>query len=165
MIPVKKEHLWSPNNQARTNSIFLETSKTDEIPVLTLEIEDPNLPCLKTLYMAYCVKDPTEVVFAEMVFADLKYWNRLKKAKFFAPFLEEWRLLAEEKRKQVAFEAIFEEIESKGRNSFAAAKYIIEQPWQPKTKEVKRKNNLTTERALTPFQEDMERLKESGLLQ
>lgn len=165
MIPVKKEDLWSTNNQARTHSIFLETAKPGETPVLTLEAEDSELVCLKTLYMSYAVTDPTEVLFAETVFADLKYWKRLKEAKFFQAYLNEWRELAEEKRKQIAFNAIIQEIESKSRNSFAAAKYLIEEPWKPKTKESKARSQKTTEKALTPFQEDVERLKDLGFLQ
>lgn len=165
MIPIPKDVLWATNNQARTHSIFLETAKPGEIPALTIEAEHPTLPCLKSLYLSFAVRDPTEVTFAEVVFNDLKYWIRLREAKFFKQYVEEWRVLAEEKRKQIAFEAIIKEVEEGGRSSFTAAKYLIEEPWKPKTKETQKKKRETSQKAFSVFDEDIDRLKDAGLLQ
>lgn len=165
MLPLPKSVLWSTNNQPRTNAIFLETCKPEEIPALTLEKEDTNLPCLKPLYIALTVKDPTEVVFAEAVFDDVAYWLRLREAKFFQKYLTEWREVADVKRKQLAFEAIFDEIENNGRSKYSASRFLIDEPWKPKTKEAKASRSKTTEEAFSVYNDDLSRLKETGLLQ
>ena len=165
MLPISKLVLWSTNNQPRTNAIFLETCKQDEVPALTLEKEDTNLPCLKPLYLSLTVRDPTEVIFAETVFNDITYWLRLREAKFFQKYIEEWREVTDIKRKQLAFESIIKEVEEGGRSSFTAAKFLIDEPWKPKTKEARTSKNKTTEEAFSVFNDDLTRLKETGLLQ
>lgn len=160
-----KEVLWTQNNQARTNSLFLETALRDDVPVMTLEREDSDLPCLKSLFIPLVTRDPTEVTFAETVFNDLSYWNKLTEAKFFQKYLEEWRRIASVRRKKLAFEAIIREIEEDGRSSFTAAKYLIEEPWLPKDKTTRKKVKDTTSEAFSAFSDDIARLKEQNLIQ
>ncbi|MCA9368199.1 hypothetical protein KC887_08155, partial [Candidatus Kaiserbacteria bacterium] len=74
---------------------------------------------------------------------------------------------ADVKRKSKAFQAIIKEVTNDGKNSYAAAKYLIEEPWkQKRTKAAKEESRATTEEALisSEVSEDLDRLREAGLL-
>ena len=165
MIPISKENLWSSNNQARTHALFAESCKDFETPAMTLEKDDPNLPCLKNYYIDLVVKDPSECEFAETVFNDIAYWLALRETKFFQKYLEKWQTIVEIKRKKIAFSAIVKEVEEGGRSSFTAAKFLIDEPWKPKDKATRDKKRETTTQAFSVFNDDVDRLRENGLLQ
>jgi basic membrane lipoprotein Med (substrate-binding protein (PBP1-ABC) superfamily) len=126
-----------------------------------------DLPCLRELYVAHVVDDPSEVGFAEAVFNDVRYWMRLRKASFMEKPLKEWEEIVEAKRKQKAFKAVMNEVENEGRSCFSAAKYLIEESWKSdkNTKVGKKRITETKKTALDPFKDDLERLEERGLLQ
>lgn len=160
-----KEQLWASNGQARTNSLFSETARPGDTPIMSLNGGREDLPCLRDLYVPLVANDPSEVSFAEAVFGEVRYWLRLRQAVFMPKYLEEWETLADTKRKQLAFEAILKEIREGGRSSFTAAKYLIEEPWKDKrSPEVKERNKKTTSDAASFFKEDIERLSELDLL-
>jgi hypothetical protein len=162
-----KEQLWASNGTAKTNSLFTETARPGDTPIASLNgnTTKPVL-CLRDFYVTLVAEDPSEVTFAETVFGDLRYWMKLKEAKFMPPYLEEWNAMADTIRKKLAFEAVIREIKEGGRSSFSAAKYIIEEPWKDKrntkTRETSKK---TTEDAHGFWKSDIERLKEDGLIQ
>ena len=160
-----EEQLWAGNGVARTNSLFSETARQGDTPIMSLNGNNKTLICLRDLYVPLVAEDPSEVTFAEYVFGDLRYWMKLKSAVFMPKYLEEWGQLADVKRKQKAFAAIVKEIEEGGRSSFTAAKYLIEEPWKDKRNlEVKERNKKSTSDAVSYFKEDIERLSEEGLL-
>lgn len=162
-----KEQLWASNGLAKTNSLFTETARPQDVPIMSLNGNTRfEVPCLRDLYVPLVARDPSEVTFAETVFGDLRYWLKLREAKFMPPFLEEWRLMADTKRKQLAFEAVIKEIENEGRSAFSAAKYIIEESWKDKRNpKVKEASNKTTNDAQSFWKEDIDRLKDEGLIQ
>ena len=127
--------------------------------------------CLFNLYMAHCVDDPSEVTFAEEVFGDLFFWQSLTESVWFRRHIEEWRHLAATKRKQVAFKAIIHEVKTKGKSSFTAAKYLIEEPWRfgpaSERKKIKKQISDSADAALkdSTVQADLARLREEGMIQ
>lgn len=159
-----KEQIWTSNNIPRTNSLFKETCRPGDVPIMSLTGGDESLPCLRTLYVNLTVDDPSEATFAETVFGDIRYWFKLREAKFMPAFLNEWREEADIKRKRKAFKAIIKEVEENGRSAFTAAKYLVEEPWKGNTQKAKATKKATTKKALTAFDEDLERLTEEGLL-
>lgn len=165
------DDLYSENNmQAKTRALFVQVNPEGPLSVLRKDV-DGKINLYK-IYMDFCVEDPSEIKFAEAVFGDIVYWKtQLSQDKWFTKYLEEWRMAATEKRKSLAFEAIINEVKDKGKSGFTAAKYLIEEPWlvgatATEKKEIAKTRRLTAEKAYsaTAFQEDLNRLKEEGVL-
>jgi len=134
--------------------------------VFTLKDEHHSgLVSLKRLFVSHTTEDPSEGSFAEAVFGDVSYWLRVREYKEFKPFVEEWRKEADILRKSKAFKAIIKEVEEEGRNSYAASKYLIEEPWKGTTKAAKTKAKETATKAYNTVSDDYKRLKEEGFLQ
>ena len=162
-----KEQLWAGNNIPRTNSLFVETSRKGDQPIMSLNGHNEEFPCLRDLYVAYVVDDPSEAVFAEVVFNDIAYWLKLKESAFMPSYLKQWNEIVNIKRKQKAFKVVLSEIENDGKSSFQAAKYIIEEQWNKdsRTKEAKKRTTKTSEKAIDFFKDDLDRLKDVGIVQ
>lgn len=160
-----KEQLWAANGLPKTNCLFQETKRPGDIPLMSLTGWNDDLPCLRTYYVNLTVDDPSEATFAEEIFGDIRYWFKLREAKFMPQYLSEWREEADIKRKQKAFKAVLKEVEENGRSAFSAAKYLIEEPWKGKSQEVKKTVRKTAKQALTVYDEDLSRLKEEGYFQ
>lgn len=160
-----QEQLWASNGSARTNSLFFESARPGDEPLMALQSKTKSGITLRELFVPLVTEDPTETLFAETVFGDVRYWLRLREAPFMKNYLEEWTKEADIKRKSKAFETILSEIKTSGRNAYNAAKYLIEEPWKGTTKAARKSRKETTEAALSPFKEDIDRLKEDGLLQ
>lgn len=144
-----------------TKGLFYETSTDPTTVIFTLKINDhAGYRSLRQLYLENVVDDPTEYKFAIAVFGDVTYWNRLQRAPFLQDHITEWRRAADVERKSVAFSAIVDEVKSKGRNALSAAKYLIEEPWKGRGKEVRKASKETSNQAIDLFKEDLERLKE-----
>lgn len=158
----KKEQLWANNNKPRLSSIFKETARAEQMPhiLMTLRGHDPDLPCFRDLFISLVTNDPSEASVGEVVFNDVYYWLILRETDFIKPYLEEWRKVADVKRKQKAFESIVNEVATNGKNQFAAAKYLIEEPWKPNTKASRATKKETTKEAFDPFKEDIQRMSE-----
>jgi hypothetical protein len=99
------------------------------------------------------------------------FWTKLKATSWFKPYYEEWADVAREKRKQLAFQAIMQEVKTSGKSSFSAAKYLIEEPWRNggsvyEKRKIKESIATTATKAYTnsAVQKDLERLKSEGLL-
>lgn len=146
--------------------LYAELCKSWQTPVFTLKEEAPGLISLRKLYIQYCTLDPSESLFAQEVFGDMVYWHKAREHPLLKPYIEDFRKVAEAKRKELAFTKIIQEIKEDGKNAFAAAKYIIDEPWKDKRKPTVRKNSKeSTQEALSVFEDDLERLREDGLLQ
>lgn len=165
MAMFDKEQLWAANGVAKTNSLFWETKRPGDEPILSLTGWNDGLPSLRHLYVTLTTDDPSEYTFAEEVFGDVRYWFKLREAKFMPELLKEWREEADMKRKQKAFKAIVEEVETNGKSAFSAAKFLIDEPWKGRTKVAQETRKKTTQKAVSVFDQDIERLKEEGLLQ
>jgi hypothetical protein len=161
--------LYNKSNNMLIRDIFSEWNP-DALLTLDKNGKEGKI-CLFKLYMAHTVDDPSEVVFAEEVFGDLFFWQCLSEANWFQKHIQEWRHLAAIKRKQKAFKAIIQEVENKGRSSFSAAKYLIEEPWKvgnaAERKKIRKQISDSAEAALgdSSVQSDLKRLKEQGLIQ
>ena len=165
MAMLSRNQMYTPGNVRRTASLIFETCRYDDKPIFTLNVEREGYISLQNLYIKYCVDDPTENTFAEEVFGSLEFWLNMKTSKQLGPLFEPWKELVDIKRKQLAFQVILKEVKEEGKNSFQAAKYLIEEPWK-KGVVAKRKAKETTKEAFsTSVQKDAERLKESGYLQ
>ena len=163
------EDLYTHNNIPRLRSMFCQMNPDG--PMTTNRFGTPGKINLYELFISLTVDDPTEVAFAEQVFGDVLYWKSLSEDTWFAPRLAEWRFVVAEKRKQSAFKTIVEEAKGGGKSSFTAAKYLIEEPWMvgataTEKKEIAKTRRATTEKAYTAtaFQEDLNRLREEGVL-
>lgn len=157
-----EKELWASNGHPKTRSLFKEVAMGDDVPLMTLgRGNEDEFICLQTLYVNLCTDDPSEVTFVDAVFGDYTYWERLSKARWFQPYLNAWRREADVRRKSKAFKAIIEEVETKGRNSFQAAKFLIGETYKDKRNpEVKKEVDETTKAAKEEFSSDLVRLEE-----
>ena len=143
----------------------METCAHHNEPIFTLRDEKEGYISLRKLYLQYVPNDPSEAVFAEVVFGDVGYWLHLRENKLLKPFFDEWRQEADVIRKSKAFTAIIKEVEGEGRSSFSAAKFLIEEPWKDKRDpKVKKESKETTSKASLQVKSDVERLREEGLI-
>ena len=160
--------LYASNNTMKTISLVREFSpKEDKASwIFTIHNESPEgLISLKQLFMKFCVDDPSEAEFATEVFGDLGWWLKARETKAFKTAVDQWRHEADTLRKRKAFKAIMEEVES-GKASFAAAKYLVEEPWKDKRKQAVRKQvSKSAEAGFNPLNDDLKRLKEEGFIQ
>lgn len=169
MAILSYEDMYNSRNNMRLREIFCEWEPE---AILTLHrFGKEGKVNLFKLYMAHCVDDPSEVAFAEQVFGDLLFWEALSQASFFKAHIEEWRRAADIKRKSKAFKVIVSEVNENGKYAFAAAKYLVEEPWKggptaADKRKAKKRSSETAEEAYKEalIAEDVERLKEQGIL-
>lgn len=165
MAMLTRDQIYTPQNRRKEQSLFVETCAYHNEPIFTVRDEKEGYISLRKLYLEYVPKDPSEAVFAETVFGDVGYWLHLRENKTLKPFFEEWREEAEVIRKSFAFKAIVEEVETKGKSSFSAAKFLIDEPWKDKRNPaVKKQSKETTSKAAHQVKSDLERLQEEGLI-
>lgn len=167
--------IWSGQNSPKTVEPFHEFRLAKEYsqpPMFSVSRrpKDGLIP-LFSVYMSLTQDDPSETTFVEDVFGDWYYWAALSQSAQFKPILEEWRHFAAIKRKQKAFKTIVEEMKSDRPSRFAAAKYLIEEPWKggltaSERKKIRKQTQETTEEAFKQslVAEDIQRLKEEGLI-
>lgn len=166
MAILTRDQIYTPLNKRKEQSLFVETCAYHNEPIFTVRDEKEGYISLRKLYIQYVSVDPSEASFAEAVFGDVGYWLHLRENKTLKPFFDEWRVEAEVIRKSMAFKSIVEEVQTKGRSSYSAAKFLIEEPWKDKRNpKVKEESKETTSRASLQVKSDIERLQEEGLLQ
>ncbi|SRR6056297_88244 len=160
-FPLSKDILFGYNNQQRTTSLVLETCKQGDSPIFTVSfVRDDYIP-LGKLFVELTIDDPTETVFAETILGQVSYWKKMREANSLKPYVEEWREIADAKRKQLAFEALIQEVKNDGKSSVSAAKYLIEEPWKDKRdKKTREQVKKTTQEAYTQIADDIERVKD-----
>lgn len=162
---VPEEILFNEMGTQRTRALFKETCVDGDTPFFTIgHREREGLVNLRKLFIELTEDDPTEMTFAEEVFGDFKYWTKITQSNLLTSHIEEWRIIADTKRKQKAFKAIIKEAKS-GKSAFSAAKYLIEEPWTDrKQAQVRERIKKTTSAAAKNVQEDIDRLREEGFL-
>lgn len=118
--------------KAVTESLFLEQYRDDGSRVLyTLKAEDQvfqgrNIPSIRRLYLE--LNDPTEYEFANTYFESWDHWETISQLAFMKPHVDKWRRELNLKMKAEAIKRIQDEAK-RGKNSFAANKYLIDKPW------------------------------------
>lgn len=162
-LPLPREMIYTPQNSLRVLCLIQEISKHTDEPIFTLRDEKEGFISLQRLFIELTIEDPTETVFAEAVFNDVLYWMKARENRILKPYVEEWRQVADVKRKQIAFSAIISEVKEKGRSAFSAAKYLIDEPYKdkrnPKVKEsVEESKARAREEAL--YSEDFKNIKD-----
>lgn len=149
---------------ARTQSLFREYCREGETPIFTVS-NNPKDGCLqlKNVYMDFCVDDPTEYDFANHVFGSYKHWKKIADSSWFQDHLLEWREEAAIRRKSEAFKAIVKDVRA-GRNALVSGKYLIEEPWAGKGAKAQSSRYKTTREAYNHVRNDIDRLKQEGLI-
>ncbi len=157
MAVVTPDRLVNKSNAYQIQNL-VKGSPLAKDPVFTFDWEHKDgLVSLPKLFVSFTSEDPTEITFAEQVFGNVPYWLYIRETSFIAKHLESWRFLADLERKKKAFKTLIKDAESNP----TTAKYLIEEPWKPKTQAEKKKTKATTESAFASkeIQEDLERLK------
>lgn len=115
-----------------TKSLFYETNVTDKAHIrFTLKSEDhKGYPSLYRLYMES--NDPTEYRFAQEHLGGWEHWQTLQSCGWFKKHIQKWREELEVRLKSYSLAKIMSESKGSGRESFAAAKYLVEKGWEPK---------------------------------
>ena len=163
----REDQIKNSLGRYRSSGLFKETAQPhqEDSIIATLTGKDKSLPCIRELFIAMVTEDPSEVSFAEEVFGDVGFWIWLSDQFFIQQYVREWREVAAVRMKQKAFKAIIETTKSEGASRFAAAKYLIEEPWKAKApRNVKDKVKKTATEAASVFVDDIERLKQEGLI-
>lgn len=88
------------------------------------ESEGTVYPSLYRLYMAS--NDPTEYLFAMAHLDGWAHWSALSQASFLTPYLHRWREELELRFRANALATIHQMADSKGREAFQAAKFIVD---------------------------------------
>jgi len=165
MAICNREDIYTPKNGLRFLCLIKELCKPTDKPIFTIRDEKTGLISLRTLFLTLVVDDPSEATFAEEVFGDVGYWLKVREHKFLKPFVEDWRQECDVLRKAKAFKAIMNEVKDEGKSSFAASKFIIDEPWKDKRDpKVKAKSKESTNQAADSFKDDFTRLTEEGFL-
>lgn len=154
------EQLHSTLNHRKTKALFAETCNPDQEPIMTLgRNEKKGLVVLRDYFIDLVATDPSEYTFAETVFGDYAFWDNLSQATWIQPYLAEWRMVADVKRKSLAFSQLLTEVQSQGRNAYGAAKYLVEEPWK-KGRPAKKVSKETSTKAAEGFSDDVARLRD-----
>lgn len=159
------------NGKTKTKSLFYELCYSDtEDAIFTLKDRDLEAHgkmylSLQKLYLQLAPSDPTEYEFAQTVFGSWDIWKTVSSAANIKVHVARWRSEVEVKVKSEAIKAIAEEMKTKGRSSFSAAKLLLDKGWldkenasQAKQKLKAREDEDQNKQALSHLTEDAERL-------
>ena len=123
------------NNIPKTASLFAETTVADN-PVFSLSpFETEGLVSVKDVYLM--CNDVTEYLPAIVIMGSTKQWNRVCKAKWFKPFIEELREELELRIRSEAVKGILEEAASSKSTAFQAMKLLATKGYIPKEENVR----------------------------
>lgn len=180
MALIPMDTLKTEKGVVRTQTLFYELSYSElDHVVFTLKEHDTETTCgrplksLHRLFVDLSVADASEYTFAQYVFGSWDVWQKLQNSPMLAKHINKWRLEADVVRKSMGFKTIVGEVQSEGKNAFAAAKYLVEGTWKVReagSPSDKRKARAgERESAQEAFEraaidEDVKRLKEEGLI-
>ena len=171
-----REQMYNDMNNPAFQRLVVEfcyqSNRDTSKAIFTMRPHKEGYISLRQIFVQHVVEDPSETSFAETVFGDVGYWLRIREQKEMKNWLTEWREEAEVIRKSKAFKAIVNEIETEGKSSFQAAKYLIEEPWKSKHlspadgRKARASSKKTTIAAAesSGLTHDIQRLKEDGFL-
>lgn len=155
----KREDLYGEQGHPKTKALFREWNG-EGAPLSLSKHETEGCINLRSLYISFCVDDPTEVEFAEAVFGDWEYWAHLSSISWVKEHLDKWREVVAVKRKAKAFRAIIQDAsDSQSRTRVTSAKYLIEEPWRNKrVKQTKEQVEQSSRQAFLEVEEDAKRV-------
>lgn len=116
------------NNVLKLRSLFLETGGGENAVYSLKDQDQGEYRSLKRLYLE--TDDPTEYRFYTVYLDGLKHWEALCAAKWFKPYVAQWRKELLVRLQSQALVAIRQEAANEGKNSFAANKYLLEKGWE-----------------------------------
>jgi hypothetical protein len=116
----------------RTKSLFVETNEDEKKypSIFTLGDKDKDgRVSMRSIYLE--CGDPTEYKAAISIFGSLDCWERLCKAPFFKPHLDQWRSELQRKIKSQAVDTISDISIGVSSNAtqLSAAKWLAQQEW------------------------------------
>lgn len=116
-----------------TQSLFLESAKPEFKPTATFSLgvlpKDGYL-WFKPIYIKYTLEDTSEYTLALKVFHSWKQWDRIRKNKLVQEYLNPIKEERDIAIQSVLYQSIMEEATS-GRSKLQAAKYLIDNGFQP----------------------------------
>lgn len=134
------------NGNYYTRQLFWETSLDRSLVLYTLKSEEhESFPSLYKLYMDSVLQDPTEYAFAKAYFYGWEHWERLSETEWFKPYIEAWRREADIRLKATNLIVLQRVAKAGGRESVAAARYLIEKGWEPKDKQATKRGRPSKE--------------------
>lgn len=162
MTLLTDEQLYSSSGIRKTRSLFKEFCRPGEDPCLSVSRQEKEgLIRLAPLFIDMVTADPSEYEFAEYVFGSYAHWKLIADAAWMQPYLQEWRMEADVRRKSLAFRTIVTDAQSANRTATTSAKFLIEERWKPQRKKsVKETTEKTSEKAAEGFSEDFIRLRD-----
>lgn len=163
MALFEPHQLHSSQGHRLTRSLFRESCRQGDVPIMSIgRHPQPDLVHLPPIFLELTVDDPSEFTFAEYVFGSYAHWQQIVESTWMQPFIEEWRMEADVKRKSNAFKQIYKEATNPaGKSSYSAAKYLIEEPWVDKReKRNKERNKKSTLAASKEIRADVARLQD-----
>lgn len=165
------DYTKAANGIIRTNSLFYELSYTDTTAVIftlkdeDIEVNGKTYVSLSSLYRSMVPHDPTEYEFSQEIFGYWDVWESIKNSTLLKPHVDRWRKEVEVKVKSAAIRAIAKEMTTEGKNSFQAAKLLLDRGWldQETTSKAKAKLKQKEEEelnkaAMAQVSDDAERL-------
>lgn len=146
-----REQMYNDMNNPAFQRLVVEfcyqSNRDTSKAIFTMRPHKEGYISLRQIFVQHVAEDPSEASFAETVFGDVGYWLRVREQKEMKSWLPEWREEAEVIRKSNAFKAVIQEVKEEGKNSFAAAKYLIEEPWKGRSKKAVEQKRKTSEKA------------------
>ena len=146
-IPVNTTNKYK-DKQGRylTRGLFKETCFNDNVePSYTLGDEDKdNLLSMKKLYLE--CRDPTEMKAAQVLLGSWNHWKRLCDCDWFQEHIQDWREELEVLLRSEGITTIVEASKKKDAVGVAAAKWLVEKGWAPKSEARGRPSKAEVER-------------------
>lgn len=163
---LSQDQLVASNGNKITRGLFVEVNQYDKMkPIFSLsDNKKEGFISLKELFLKFVPDDPSEATFALAVFGSISHWEEIKATYWFKPYYERWTLETDILRKSEAFKSVISEVKNNGKSAFSAAKFLIDEPWKPKTKVSREKKKESTGKAYDSVSADVIRLKDQGLL-
>jgi hypothetical protein len=156
------DQLHSTQGHRLTRSLFKETCKPGDVPIMTLGRKPKEgLVQLAPIFLELVTDDPSEYELGLAVLGSYAHWKLIAEATWMVPYLQEWRMETDVRRKSGAFRRLHTEAIGGGRAAFTAAKYLIEEPWKDKRNpKAKAEVQKSSTKAASGYDEDMIRLKD-----
>lgn len=124
----------TPQGHWLIKAMFFETSPPEvreKYTSFTLKDQEHNgYPSLKQIYLQF--DDPTEYEFAQAVFGSYAHWKAICAAKWFIPYVEDWRDELEIKLRSRAIKQMADHATTE--KGFSASRWLAEGSWKEKTK-------------------------------
>ena len=117
-----------------SRGLFYETAVSDidkKYVLFTLKEENyEGYQSFPNIYFALTENDPTEYEFAMTVFGSWEHWLVVAESSELKPVVLKLREEKNVRQKAKAVKFMLDEVSTKGRSSFAAAKLLLGKPWE-----------------------------------